>query len=200
MLAAFYVKQQTWRHMMTYQRENQLIISEDTLPDKLSSLLRVGVDAMDYMDRSQYAPDSAVMVHDGGENGACRVTLAGAVLASRFCADVNVSYHWADLTGPASYEVYEKLQMLGALSSGDLRNALFIVHEGLMEDESEEAFEFASARFDERVEKMSPELRAYLKEARQWDDQQSAYSGWESYGVWRENAIAFVERIRELGG
>lgn len=185
---------------MTYERKNKLTIAEDTLPDRLSALLRAGVEAMDGLDRDLYAPDSAVMVHDGEGDGACRVTLAGAVLASRFGADVNVSYHWADLTGPASYVVYEKLQMLGALSSGNLREALFIVHEGLMEDESEEAFAFADERFEERVEKMSPDLRAYLKEAHQWDDQKSAYSGWESYGVWCENAVAFVERIRELGG
>lgn len=57
---------------MFHSRKYKLTISEDTLPERLSALLRAGVDAMDGLDRELYAPDSAVMVHDGAAGGGIR--------------------------------------------------------------------------------------------------------------------------------
>lgn len=186
---------------MFHSRKHKLTISEDTLPERLSALLRAGVEAMDVLDHKRYAPDSAVMVHDGAGKGACRVTLAGALLATRFGADIGVSYHWADLTGgKPCYAAYKNMRILSALSEGNLREALFMVHEGLLEEESEEAFEYAEGRFQERVEGMSPELRGYLESATAWSDERANYSGWERYDDWREHALQFAGQIEALGG
>lgn len=172
----------------------KIYMSADNLPDDLAGLLRLGIESMDGLDRSEYVPDTSVMLFDGASGGS-KLTLSGAVLAARGDILAADDYHWADITGPGGVDVYEKLRALDCLSVGAVDDALFIQGETTMDECDKEDYERARASHDLRAASLSAGEKAVLSKWPEAMRGARGFAGWSQYDRWRERGVALAAEL-----
>lgn len=172
-----------------------IIADEEELPDTVSGLLKAGMEAMSALDRFQYYLPWSEALH----MGTCRVSLAGALMASTWRTYRNHSYEIEDIQGAAGESVRRKIVALNFAARGIIGEAILNLEEGVLEGAPYEEYIAAHKRHSDRMSAIS--LADNLAISKWLDDipDNGAFYSWPSYERYVASAEGMALELEDMG-
>lgn len=175
-----------------------IIADEEELPNTVSGLLKAGMEAMSALDRFHYLPWSEAL-HMGAKMGACRVSLAGALMASTWRTYRNHSYEIEDIQGAAGESVRRKLVALDFAARGMIGEAILNLEEGILTGSPYQKYVAAHKRHADKMIDMNP---ADSLAVSKWIDDIPGDGGlysWPSYERYVASAEGMALELEDMG-